>query len=545
MYEASIDRIPLVAKAARKGSQRSATAPRKDERPGARLRSAWVLLSLAAVLAIQLWICWGKLGSPFLDTRLHYNYDNADFSFRARSGNRNGDVRSQFGVTVNAYSRWGERVGPPNYNTDHPFLVKALFQQYVKIVGDEEWASRSFYLGVSFAVAAGFYALLLKTTGWLLASFAGAAAFVSLPVFAIYQTSVKFETDGMLVSVWLFVVLMAYLKTGKLWALVAEGILTGLAFLTHWTAILFVGTVLVWLGLAFWRRKDARAKRALVVSLSASVLGLLALVALMSYLQGGWRPVSRILAAAFVVRSEPIPLGTWWARQWLYAELNFTDALVWLVVVAGLLIAIPHRKRVSSARPVLSSPGIVTFAICTLSVALVWLVAFRQGSLIHVYWQYWFSFPIAVLLALAIASVSVTPLGRVGGAAIALVLVIFLITVSRKAYAGVLADQLGTPEDIAFLRSLREDRFSRFVFVPVTKAALNDWFQGPLFQYYTDRPVAIAAAGDDLQEGDKLLVLRYQQRDEVAAGVARWSRKKLANERCGPRFCAYDVLGEK
>lgn len=128
---------------------------RDPERGNAGRRSPWIVLSLASVLALQLWTCWDKLGLPFLDTRLHYSYDNADFTFKARSGNRNGDLRSQLGVTMNTYSRWGERSGEPAYYTDHPFLVKALFQQYTRIVGTQEWASRSFYLVVSFLIAAG------------------------------------------------------------------------------------------------------------------------------------------------------------------------------------------------------------------------------------------------------------------------------------------------------------------------------------------------------------------------------------------------------
>lgn len=118
-----------------------------------------------------------------------------------------------------------------------------------------------------------------------------------------------------------------------------------------------------------------------------------------------------------------------------------------------------------------------------------------------------------------------------------------LLTASRDSYAGVFGDQLGTNEDITFLSSLREDRFNRLVFVPVADTPLNQWFQGPLFEYYTDRPVAIAARPDDLHLGEKALVLRYRQRDDVAARLAAWSRKRLANEKCGLRLCAYDVLG--
>jgi hypothetical protein len=498
------------------------------------------------VFLLQVWMCWGKLGLPFLDTRLHYNYDNADFLFRARSGNRNGDLRSQLGVTVNAYSRWGERTGPPNYNTDHPFLVKAALQQYTKLVGSEEWASRSFYLAVSFALAAGLFTVLLTTTGNLLTSLTGAAVLVSLPVFAVYQSAVKFETDGMLVAVWLFVALTRHQRTGSRRALAATGILAGLAFLTHWSAMLFVAALSTWLLIVAWRRRDASARRALLAVVTGSALGAAMLAALMDFLQGGWQNVLVILRNAFAIRSDPIPFAAWEAREWDYAKLNFSEALVWFVIGAALLIGVSRwRKRGVSGKPLLGAPGAGAFAVCTALVAVAWIFIFRQGSFVHVYWQSWFCLPIAVIVALTAEEVSVTPLRLVGAAALAAVLVAFLTVASRRAYAGVLADQLGTDADIAFLRSLRNDRFPRFVFVPVSEASLDSWFQGPLFEYYTDRPVVLATSGDALRDGDKALVLRFVQRDAVVSGLERWSGKRLANEKCGPRFCAYDVIGSR
>jgi hypothetical protein len=520
---------------------------RRAEASARKTRPTWIALSLGTVLGLQLWMCWGKLGLPFLDTRLHYNYDNADFLFRARSGNRNGDLRSQFGVTVNAYSRWGDRVGRPSYNTDHPFLVKALFQQYTRIAGLDESASRDFYLGVSFLAAAGLYVLVLVTTDSLLASLAAAAIFVTLPVCAVYQTCVKFEMDGMLVSVWLFVALALYLKTERTGPLLAYGILTVLAFLTHWTAILFVGTVTAWLATLTWRRKEIVPRRALEVTISSSLVGAAGLLALMSYLQGGWRNLFHVLTGAFTIRAEPIPMATWWSRQWLYAKINFTDEFVWLILGSAVVIGVAHwsrrKVRESSQAPRIGASSLEAFATATAIVAILWIVTFRQGSYIHVYWQYWLAFPIAVLTAQAIRVIAKSSLRSGGAASLTVILVLLLTVVSRKTYAGVLTDQLGMRDDIAFLSSLREDRFTRFVFVPITDAKENAWFQGQLFEYYTDRPVVVLDSGQRLRPGDKVLVLRFVQRETVVTGLERWSGTRLANEKCGPRFCAYDVVG--
>jgi MFS family permease len=507
----------------------------------------WKALSLAGVLALQLWTCWDKLGLPFLDTRLHYNFDNAAFTVRARSGNRNGDLRSQLGVTINAYSRWGERTGKPAYYTDHPFLVKALFQQYTRIVGTREWASRSFYLAVSFAIAAGLYTVLLQTTGSLLASLAGTATLVSLPLFAVYQTVVKFETDGMLVSVWLFAALTAYLQKGTRRALTVYGILAGLAFLVHWTAALFVCVLGAYLLTISWRGGRPASKRALLVTVAAAILGAATLFACMSYVQGSWGAAWEALAGSFHVRSASIPAETWWARQWVYSRKNFSEGFPWFVLGLSLLLggrwlwSRSVRSKVSSA-PLRSARLLALFFVSTLTVACAWLFLFPQGSFVHVYWQYWFCLPIATLVAAFVASLREHRLALAAGGLACAALVMYLLAASRASYAGVLGDQLGTSEDISFLSSLREDRFNRWVFVPMTDMPLNQWFQGPLFEYYTDRPVAIAAGPGDLHGGEKILVLRYRQRDEVAASLARWSQKRLSNEKCGLRLCAYDVL---
>jgi hypothetical protein len=526
-------------------SKKGAAGKRRNTRwPGR--KGLWIVLSLTGVLGLQLWFCRGKFGLPFLDTRLHYNYDNADFSFRARSGNRNGDLRSQFGVTANMYSRWGEKIGKPTYYTDHPFLVKALFQQFTRITGTEEWASRAFSLAVSFGIAAGLYVLLLQTTRSLVASLAGATVLVSLPLFAVYQTCMKFETDGMLASVWLFVALTAYLQGGRTRTLAVYGILTAVAFLVHWTAALFVGAIGAYVLMAWWLGKGPRFKRAALVTISAGLLGMGLLVASMSYIQRGWRGAWSHLGRSFAARSAAVPAAAWSARQWSYLQANFSRVVPWLVLGLSLFLAgqwwWTRRQRSLPTSPRRFSHLLLVFILSTLAVACFWLVAFPQGSFIHKYWQYWFCLPSAALIAAFLGSLRASRISLGAGALAAGGLVISLFAAARASYAGVLQDQLGTPEDVAFLVSLRDDYFSRMVFVPISETPLNQWFDGPLFEYYTDRKIVAADPGGDLHVGEKLLILRYKQRDAVVSALSDWSHKTLANEKCGPRLCAYDIL---
>lgn len=503
-------------------------------------------LSLAAVVGLQIATTWGRLGEPFLDTRLHYSYDNAEFGFRMRSGIRNGDLRSQFGVTANTYDRWGEPRGGASYYTDHPFLLKAALQQYGRVVGVTEWATRSFYLLVAVATAAGFYAILVQTTGSLFASAAGAATLVTLPLFSVYQVCVKFEADGMLLAVWIYAAFVAYLRRGTRALRFAYAGLLVAAFLTHWTAILFVG------GLAAWQlllaRRYPRARELLGATAAASAAGLVALLALMTYVQGGWTGVRASLTRSLAVRSRSIPFADWGARQLLYLQKNFTIAVAVLsLAMLGLLgMRLWKIRRTDRGTAPAGEPGglalLAGFVGVSAAVALLWLFLFPQGSFIHVYWQYWFCLPIAALVAGTLAAAE-------GGRWLSLALwriaacglVAFLLLASRRAYGGIASDELGTVADIRFLQTLRDDRFERLVFVPVTETPLTEWFQGPLFLYYTDRPVSVASRPEELRRGDKLLVLRYTDRALVVGRLEGWSGLRLENEKCGPRLCAYDV----
>ena len=522
--------------------RQDAAATRSRSRSAVRL--LWLGVSLAVVVGLQLASTWGRLDGPFLDTRLHYHYDNADFGFKIRSGLRNEDLRSQLGVTMNAYSAWGERKEPPRYYTDHPFLLKTLLQLYARLAGVSEWTTRSFSLLVAVATVVGLYTLVLMTTRSLWAAAAGAATLATLPLFAVYQVCVKFEADGMLLAVWLFVAYMAVLRRGTPAMRWLYAVLVVVAFLTHWTAMLFVGCLAVYQLLL--GRRLVRARELAGTTLWAAAAGLIALMAVMSYLQNGWLRAMEVLMRAFVIRSALSPLSSWAARQLSYLEMNFTVPVgLACLAMAGLLAWRLRRAKLASAST-RESPDpegvnqLAAFIAVSSAVACIWVAGFRQGSFIHSYWQYWFCFPIAALVASTLALAG-TGRARWVLRCLACGLVIWLFVAGQRAHGRVVADQLGTRDEIEFLRSLRADSFDRLVFVPVTATALNQWFQGPLFLYYTDRPVSVAHEPHDVRAGDKLLVLRFRERDQVTNRLEQWSSTRLANEKCGRRICAYDV----
>lgn len=514
---------------------------RKDSRVKSAPRSLIVAAGLAFLALWQVTLVKDRLSVPFLDTRLHYFWDNAFTSFNARSGNRIADLRCQFGTTMAEYVRWGEPAGRPRHYTDHPFLIQAIGQQAARLIGTSEMASRSFSLLVSFGIAAGLFFLVIQTTSSAFAAVAAGLVLVSLPVFSTFQVSAKNELNGMLLGVWQFVALVACLRSETPRARTTHTILTALTFLAHWTAALCAGVAGVFLAVRFWRHRDEPARRALISTLAGGTAGLALLASLTAFVQGGFREAWAPLAESFSRRSQGVPLQEWAARQRLYLGVNF--GWTFLAVVLGMALLLAGRW-ISRRREGQGGPeGLLpVFIVASAFTACGWLLLFRQGSFIHVYWQLWLALPGSALAAAFVASLRGRRRMQVLAGLSGLLLCLHLRKLSAESYEDILRVQLGTVGDIEFLKSLRQDRFKRMVFVPLTEDPLNEWFEGPLFEYYTDRPVAILDPEETPpKSGEKLLVLRCEERLQALPELESRFGLRLTNETCGTRFCAYDV----
>src|SRR5262249_41782196 len=210
----------------------------------------------------------------------------------------------------------------------------------------------------------------------------------------------------------------------------------------------------------------------------AGIAGLALLAAAVVYLQHGWQGAWTHLSRSFAVRSAPVPLPAWWARQRRYFEANFTAPVAGVALLLLVFLGAQRlRRRGKTDEPASFAQRLLpVFSLSTLAVAVIWLAAFRQGSFIHKYWQYWLCFPIATIAAAFVASRKRIRPAMLLAAAGCAGLVVYLLLAAKDSYAGILKEQLGTPEDIAFLEALREDTFTRFVFVPVSDTPLNPWF---------------------------------------------------------------------
>ncbi len=262
----------------------------------------------------------------------------------------------------------------------------------------------------------------------------------------------------------------------------------------------------------------------------------------MAFVRGGAGPAWAPLAESFARSSGPVPAGEWLARQCALSRREFRRGL-------------PRDRRGGRPSPPFSSsrgdesgrrhrpegPGSPFSSPRRPRPAPSGSSFSPQGSHIHRYWQLWLTLPAAAAVGAAVAASRGRRGPRVAAGLLVALLCLHLRRLSAETYDGILADQLGTPADIEFLASLRNDAFTRLVFIPLTQDPLNDWFQGPGFPYYTDRQVATLEPGRPPRAGEKLLVLSVEGRDEALEEIGAEFGLRFTNETCGPRFCARDV----
>ena len=504
------------------------------------------LLAALVFVALLLLMTSPPLDAPYLDARTHTQFDNAWFSFMARNGLRNGDARSQLGVTLNRYTRWAERAGEPAYYTHHPFLLKAAFQQYARLAGTGEAAARAFALLVAFGIAAGTLLLVRRTTRSLAAGLAAALALACVPVFSRFATTLKFESDGMLAAVvFLLAVERAHSRPDRR-GFVFVALAAAASVLAHWSGALAVAATVGLLLLHAWRRSAPVRPGALVAGVTGLAAGATVLAAAMAWLHRGAAPAWRSLTDGFATRAAVagVPLDAWGARQWVYLRDNFSLPLLAAAVATAALLALDRRRRPPRALDAGDGESawlLRAATLATLATGVVWVVAFRQGSHVHAYWQLWLALPVAFAAGEVAARVRGDRRLAAVAAVVGLSLAAYLQSANAAARRDLAAAQLGTADDVALLVSLRDRAFERMVFLATARTPLNEWFDGPAFHYYTDRPVVIATASERLTAGDLVLVLRQSDQARAAAALASRFGVRFADERCGRRLCAYTV----
>jgi len=511
----------------------------------------------AIILTLQVVLAADTFRDRFLNTAVyHYFYDNAFFTAAARRANTIGWPANRCGVVFQGpCAAWGEPAAPHQFYSHHPYGVKVLMQHAMLFSGYSEAASRGFSLAVSMCAALGMLATLSLLSGSMISGTIGAAVFVSLPVMALYQTCVKFEIDGMAAAAWVFPAIVSFVDhQNNMRRTMLIGIGIGCA-VSSWTGMMFGGLVsaaLVASGSAGVVKKDCHTYRAAGLWLASGIVaGIMLLLSLFVWQKGGILEFTSDLGGAFRVHAERAGFtnGEWVIRQRDYMFANFGYAGLALLG-SGLVLSVrtilqPEPRRIDGSTK-FSSPWLLAlFLQVSMVTAVLWVVVFREGSYVHEYWSMTGCMPIAATATMLIAAAPTRR--RLAASAIGalVVLAVYLPAWHHLASRLEAMRSEGTGPDIEFLRSFQQDRFERFVFVPLVDHPFNVWFDPRLFEYYTDRTVVPANAAGSVGSGDKVIVLAFTEQLAAEQFVEKQLGVRLLNRLCGPRFCVYDALPPK
>lgn len=510
------------------------------------------LLAATIVAGLQIALAWGTFDDPFLDTRYHYFYDNAWFTTAARNANRIGFPDNRLGVVIALpHDRWNEPSGPPAFYTHHPYLMKLLMQQFMAVCGHDEWASRAFSLGVSSIAAAGMLTTVAMLTGSVASGLIAAVVFIGLPAMAVYQTCVKFEIDGMAASAWLFPAILSYVRradTGRGMLLAGVGLACGLS---AWTGLLFavLGCGMLLLPSAIHRRlslADPQARAALWLGGGLLAAGTL-LLAAFTWQKGGVAAFAGDLAAVFRVHADRTVFSPaqWIARQRIYLWTNYGALGLGLLAAAVATVAFRAvaRSRGSSGDAAAGHPGLLDgFVVVSLATPLIWVATFREGSYVHEYWSIGLCMPIAAALPLLILPLPTTHRRPLTLLAAMLAGLVYCTGWQSLAARLTHARDPAVVADIEFLKSLRDERCTEFVYLPLSDDPAQFWLHPRLFEYYTDRSIRFLRPGDPLKADQNVILLKFMDQSGVESLIEDHTGAKLVNRLCGPRFCAYDVV---
>jgi hypothetical protein len=157
------------------------------------------------------------------------------------------------------------------------------------------------------------------------------------------------------------------------------------AALTSWEGVVLIGAVV---GADAWRRRRDPDRPATARWLAAGALSGLAVTVLwLWWANRSWSELWTVLRARS--GDDGAGLVEYADRQSLYFRMGFP---VWaLLLSAAGVVAWAVLRRGQRVEPLL-----------LLGVPLVYALAFRQGSYIHAYWNFWLLLPVAVFAAMAV-----------------------------------------------------------------------------------------------------------------------------------------------
>ena len=344
-----------------------------------KITPVWKICAVALLLLLGGVLC-SRLSHPWT-----YNddYNGAFWSQAARNLSRAGFL-SSYGVPAPLY------FGAPPIPAEmlyvhHPALLAAMMLADHALLCESEAAARCLPIFFSLLTALLLWLFVSGAMGWRAGAFA-LAFFVAAGLELHYGQMVNFEAPElffMLAALWCF-------QRRQIWGLVA---CCAGAMWTDWqgyvlTAILFTQLLL----------QDPRGnwKRCAALAATACVSGVFFLLQIRLASPAAWTE----LFHAFRERTSHADLsgGSFTAMQWVSTEFTYLTTLyhpvVWVLAIAGAVLAWVQRKRLSAPER-----GPIHAAIILFAIDAFYVLALRNQSYIHDFASFYFLVPLSVFPA--------------------------------------------------------------------------------------------------------------------------------------------------
>jgi 4-amino-4-deoxy-L-arabinose transferase-like glycosyltransferase len=488
---------------------------------------------LVAILLLQFAAGLWHIGFPFIDGRLHYNWNAPFWLIHAKATNEVGLVASAFGVE--------------GYHS-HPQLIGPVTALWTRVAGYSEASARTLSLLISI-LATLFLGLAGRQFFGNRRGVALAAFYASLPMIYIYGRMLNQEVLVSLflaIQLWGFSLVDTREKAGL--ALITIGSL-GMT-LSDWSGFVFAGllglaTLLVWK----WSEHKYHLIKIMAYSWAAAALGLV-IFFVQDKLQSGPTTSGSMITNGFYQLwqyraglTEEFSWLSWLVHQIAYFSVNYSIPLI--LTAIGVLIAVGLKKILRADRRIWVAS---VFALSVLAGQLFYNFVVPQASSIHLYFQYFFSIPVAFGMVFISEFVAETLLVENKMKAFAVVSGILLI--ATGAYACYQYDQLlfhssGVDvTDIELIKSLNDIPASSSVIAVNNDEASNFWYGNPNIDYYAGRTIKAYLVDQGFPYADFIIVPsvysdQFLKQINEEHGFGRSVSAK--SDRCSKNLCVLDL----
>ncbi|MEO1617319.1 MAG: hypothetical protein AAFV88_15825 [Planctomycetota bacterium] len=419
------------------------------------------LISLLVILSVMVLSSLPGLADRYVDGRQHRNFGNGNFLRRITQSIETDvpDLRNVFGLTHARYDADRNVIGLSFYN-HHGVLGPLLGRVCVSLFGSNEWVVRVFALGTACLSTLLIESILFRISKNPAVSILGTIVYASLPLRVYYLTSWKYESITELLLLSFFFFMQSYRSSR--FSYVAAIALAFFACHTDWPAFLVIPVVLASFFLE--SRKEGNIRPMLPIAVS-SLLGAVTCV-----LSTIWLGFASEAADIFTFRVnsglEDTSAFAFLVSQWIYVQINFTDAFALLTIFAATIVLFQKGWWKDHGK---------VFGLAFFAMNLVWCIVFRNHVQSHNFAQWFFAPAGVILLTNLFKELSLAKL--VTGCI--LLLGIFAMTSHLLSQN---ENTSGTGEDIDAILSL--DR--TLVFFEDGLSGDPNWWKNGSIRYYTD-----------------------------------------------------------